>query len=86
MSENLFDIGDKVKVVKYGCLMWDGTSGVGKVKIFDTHPELIGKVGIVSKVQLCQDKYSYALLKIEGKYAWYDEQQLEMVNRNPNND
>lgn len=81
---NLFDIGDKVRVVKYGSWMCDNTKG--EMRVYDIMPQLVGKEGVVSKVNLCQEKYSYALEKIEGKHAWYDEGQLEMVNRNPNND
>lgn len=85
MEKNKFDIGDKVKVVGYGSLMWTN-HGDGKVTYKDMRPEMVGQTGIVSIAKECQGMWNYALVKIEGKSAWYNEDQLEMVNRNPNND
>jgi len=83
--KNKFDIGDKVRVVEYGHLMWIIDID-GNTKVKDVSPELVGKEGIVYEVNFCQGRYSYALKRMEGKTAWYDEKQLEMVNMNPNNE
>ena len=46
----------------------------------DSSPELVGKIGIIADVS----DGEYAINGIPGKYAWYNEEQLEMVNPNPN--
>lgn len=85
MKKNRFDIGDKVKVVEYGSLVWIN-HGEGAISYKDISPDLVGQIGIVSIVKECQGRWDYALERIKGKSAWYNEDQLEMVNRNPNND
>ena len=85
-----FKTGDKVKIVKYGGVIFmnkqdpyiqanapyeniiEETAGSMTV---DPCPEMVGKVGIVEKVN--GDRYS--LTCIEGKLAWYNEEQFELV-------
>lgn len=52
--------------------------------ICDTSPELVGQEGIVMQKSDVQGKYCYALEGIKGKFAWYDERQLELVSKNNN--
>lgn len=77
-----YGIGDKVKVVNYGALLWDNLDG--KTKVRDIRPEIVGKEGIISKAEIFQDRPQYAIDGIPKKHAWYDEEQLEMINQNPN--
>lgn len=74
LVESKFGIGDKVRVINYGSLMWDENGST------DILPELVGKEGLIQEVY----NNSYSISGIKGKHAWYDEGQLEMVNRNPN--
>jgi hypothetical protein len=85
-----FKVGDKVKIVKYGGIIFMNKQDpyiqanapykniieetIGSI-IVDPCPEMVGKVGIVDKVN--GDRYS--LTCIEGKLAWYNEEQLELV-------
>jgi hypothetical protein len=90
-----FNIGDKVKVIKYGHPAWSNVPNVLYPIIFeeddgwkriDMMPELVGEVGIVSIVEshLQNNNYEYALKGISRKHAWYNEEQLELINANPN--
>lgn len=67
-----FQVGDQVKVVNYGSLVWPYNEPP-----YDIHPELVGEVGIIATV----DGNSYAIDGIPGKHAWYDDGQLELVVR-----
>lgn len=79
MKEPKFGIGDKVKIVKYGhAARFSDKSG------WDMIPQIVGKEGLVSEVLLSQGEYSYSVKGIPEKHAWYYEDQLEMINRNPN--
>ena len=96
MSERIamFGIGDKVKIVNYGSLLWESKDVKPSFKVLsvdedgtywcDMNPELVGKEGLVCKVSMTQGFPSYALDGI-SKYAWYNEEQLELVKKNPNN-
>jgi hypothetical protein len=77
-----FKIGDMVKVVNYRSVFWHCKDG--KTFEMDSCPDLIGKVGIVVKATETQNINQYAIEGIPEKYAWYNEEQLEMVNHNPN--
>jgi len=77
-----YKIGDKVRVVNYGSLILHKVNG--KFESIDLSPEIIGKEGVISKALVTQDVPSYAIDGIPGKHAWYDEEQLEMINPNPN--
>ena len=90
-----FGIGDKVKIVKYGSLIWrtKESNEITKNIVFeddtfnyiDMQPDLVGKEAIVTKAEVTQGRAKYSLKGV-NKVAWYDEQQLEMISRNPNND
>lgn len=80
-----FGLGDKVKIVNYGHLMWSNDIRFGFVGEKDISTELVGQIGMVEKAHLTQKKPSYFLKGIKGKLAWYDEEQLEMVSQNQNN-
>lgn len=53
-------------------------------RIFDSSPGLVGQVGIVRESRVTQGELKYAIEVIRGKCSWYDEEQMEMVNPNPN--
>lgn len=90
-TKTKFQKGDSVRIVKYGSLLMESKtidfkrpqSNVvhenKKYRWVDVNPELLGQKGIVSEVSTSQGKTSYAIEGIKGKYAWYDEQQLEAV-------
>lgn len=80
-----FKIGDKVKVIKYGSLLWRFKSEEnmptariyreeGNVEWIDINPQIIGKEGIVASVGTY-----VAVDGIPEKFAWYDEEQLELI-------
>ena len=73
-----FGIGDKVKIVNYGH-WWITESGIE-----DSLPEIVGMEGLVVKAEIQQGKSAYSIHGISRKTAWYSEDQLEMINRNPN--
>jgi hypothetical protein len=87
-----FKIGDQVRIIGYGQpFWWNSNSGMPRpnfpvieenedLTVFDLRPEIIGQVGIVSKAETCQGRGTYAL---EGTtiYAWYDDDQLELIFR-----
>ncbi len=78
-----YKIGDKVKVINYGSLLWQRNS-VGNISILDIRPGVIGKEGVICKADLTQGKPTYAIDGIPEKHSWYDEEQLEMVTSNTN--
>ncbi len=93
--ENKFVIGDKVRVVNYGHPIWMNKnldmeinlpiiSEDDKVVWYDMNNGVVGKVGIIEKVKKIQGILGYSLNGIPEKTAWYTENQLEMVNANPN--
>ena len=94
---NKFNIGDKVEIINYGSLheymkdnppwhrFFEGLPIYKETKdfiLYDSDKEIIGKTGIIAKVS----GNSYAIINIPAKYAWYDEDQLKMVRKNPNFD
>lgn len=74
--EAKFGIGDKIKVVNYGHRPSMGT--------FDMSASAVGKEGLVCEVTNTQGVWQYAVEGIPEKHAWYKEDQLEMINKNPN--
>lgn len=89
----LFGIGDKIKIVNYGSLCWMSKelgkqTSFPKIKgvkdCYDSRPDLIGEIGLVSEVTLTQNQFQYAIVGVSGKSAWYSEDQMEMINKNPN--
>ncbi len=86
-----YKIGDKVKIVNYGHLIWEHKDEPkerklnfplimedGNLMFLDMSPELIGKEGIIMQTTETQGKMKYA---IEGpnKYGWYNGDQLELI-------
>lgn len=83
-----FHIGDKVRVVKYGNLVWvpktpewdqyyEGKTPYqesANTRVFDTAPERVGTIDIVTG----ESSSRYSLIHS----AWYAEEQLEMVEKN----
>ena len=91
-----FGIGDKVKIVNYGSLIGTGKNdpvpliGLPLIKkdqmclYYDMSPELVGQVGIICERSTECGSPGYAIQGIKHKFAWYNEDQLEMISRNPN--
>jgi hypothetical protein len=51
------------------------------VLIIDISPELIGKIGTIDTIAETQGIKRYAInLDTPGKHAWYNENQLELIN------
>lgn len=126
MVDRKLKVGDKVKVVEYGHLMFRYKKGYqeesdyfakaqaefnnsmskvlfGEHAIFedvesvkgkpepdniykdcgdmwwiDMSPGLVGQEGVICKVTNTQGRLKYAVDGISGKYAWYDDKQLEL--------
>lgn len=49
------------------------------VYICDWQPQLVGMEGVVEKCVITQGIPGYSLSGINGKSAWYDEEQLELI-------
>jgi len=94
-----YGIGDKVKIVNYGHPIWESKICPkqerldfpviyedGAFRYLDMSPKLIGKIGIIEKVDVVQGKPQYAINGIPEKHAWYSEDQLELISKNKNND
>ena len=91
-----YRIGDKVKIINYGHLIWEleGQESNSpfkvifkndKVRALDMSPSLVGQIGIVSAVGSTQGIPEYAIDNIEGKHSWYNESQMELIDKNRNN-
>ena len=88
-----YGIGDKVRIVNYGHLVWvsKNESKPNKSIIMsdadrwwvDMAPELVGQTGLVQKVIETQNVISYSVYKVG---SWFSEGQLELVSRNNNNE
>jgi hypothetical protein len=81
---NKFKLGDRVRVVNYGAKLLTSINlskenfgeKLKSPQIIDPMPYLIGKAGIIEQVS---STGGYAIEGIPEKYAWYDEQQLELI-------
>ncbi len=94
--EPIFGIGDKVRIVKYGHPIWESKNTNEpklsypviaedeNLRYLDMSPGLVGQEGLVDKVTITQGIPQYAIDGIKDKHAWYNEEQMEMINRNPN--
>ena len=67
-------VGDKVRVVNYGSLIWDCTGS--NPTTTDISEGAIGKEGVVVKIS---ESGKYAVDGIPEKYAWYNDDQLELI-------
>ena len=90
MRKPLYKSGDKVKIVKYGHLIWQNKklySPEISYPIFkendtimwlDLSPELVGQEGVVDEVVMTQGIPNYSINGL-NKHAWYQEPQMELV-------
>lgn len=81
-----YKVGDKVKIVNYGHLMWSHkkmsfpvVSEDGGIVWMDMSAELVGQEGVVNKITITQGNPEYGIDGIKGKCAWYNENQLEKL-------
>jgi len=86
----LYKVGQEVKIIKYGSLIWVTKNGpsifdsfttyseTDTIKFVDISPGLIGQRGVIDQVTITQEIPKYAL-KGPYKYAWYDEEQLQLI-------
>jgi len=92
-----FAIGDKVRIVNYGHLIWQNKNFNNEPMMafplytedencwwLDMSPDLVGQIGIIQQATVTQGHSQYAIDGIKGKHAWYDDEQLEMISENPN--
>lgn len=91
-----FKAGDKVRIINYGHLVWQ-VGGGKEISWVDISPELVGKQATVDGsyadfIELGkpnflghrneQNEKQYALLGV-SKHAWYNEEQLELIEYEP---
>lgn len=70
-----FKIGDRVKVINYGSIVFFSDN-----KVVDIRPEIVGKSGTVQTI--LNGKYSIIPDEKNMKWAWYHENQLELIDEN----
>lgn len=85
-----YKIGDKVRVINYGHLIWENKNVEQPMLNFaviqedetfrylDIMPERVGKVGIIEQVKNTQNIPSYSIASIG---AWLNESQLELITK-----
>ena len=91
-----FNIGDKVKIINYGHLMCEHVDDHVKIKgcpvyktegkyvFVDMEPHLKGRRGLISGITKTQGDWGYKIVFKHDSLAWLDEEQLELINANPN--
>lgn len=72
-----YKVGDNVVVIKYGHKIWHCNNG--EYFTTDMCPEIVGQNGIIVKAETVQNIPHYAVDGIDGKHAWYDEDQLQLI-------
>lgn len=73
-------IGDKVRIINYGHLIWYKDEKTDKIKWMDLYPELVGKEAkIVEKTKTQGVKYYGLKIKGEGYMSWFTKKQLEKI-------
>lgn len=75
-----YKVGDKVRVINYGGLV-DQIMGNGEIKKVDLASEIVGKEGVIVQIINQQGVPKYKIEGIPMKTAWYDEEQLELVDQ-----
>lgn len=87
----VYNIGDRVRIVRYGQLMFaPNNKFYSRLKfpiiakddetiVFDWRSDLIGGDGIIANISTTQDIPTYS---IQGIGAWFNEDQLELVINN----
>jgi len=93
-TEPNYKIGDKVRIVNYGHLMWtiqnqpNESSFIetlpvsviyGDLVWFDVNHGIVGKEGVVSDVSITQGVPQYSIKGIPEKNSWYSEGQMELI-------
>lgn len=58
-------------------LIYDGETHFA----YDTMPEIIGKVGMITAISMAQGEPSYQVSGIPQKLAWYNEDQLKLYKQ-----
>ena len=88
---NEIKIGDKVKIINYGHLLMifknspEASTSLPvykeneKIKWVDMCSSIIGATGIVQKIIKTQGIPKYSLSGINGKTAWFMENQLKLI-------
>jgi len=88
-----FNIGDNVRIVKYGHLIWESKTMPGqrsnqksyyeddKRAWIDIVPHIVGKEGKVYQKIKTDNGYRYSLSGISGKHSWYYFEQLELIKK-----
>ncbi len=95
--ENKFNVGDKVRIVNYGHLIWENKkaeeykektsfkiySEDESLRYLDIHSEMVGKEGIISNVHNNQYSLHFDQNNQERglKTSWYHENQLELIDK-----
>lgn len=82
-----FMLGNEVRIINYGRLVmndkqYPGAQEILGIWVRDVSPQLVGQVGVIEKVRKqpdTADVWQYAVRGIKGKYAWYEEHQLDWV-------
>lgn len=75
-------VGDKVRVVKYGhiLIMGEYEQSLGFPYKYDINPSIIGKEGVIVEIKTSKDlPTQYELSGIPEKVAWYNEDQLVLL-------
>jgi len=94
MKKKTFNIGDKVKVVNYGALVFEAfdcdrplplpvykEDKEQNYRAYDIRPELVGRMAIIAGGS---DKHGYSLQFKDDEISWFNLSQLELINKNPN--
>jgi len=90
--EAKFSPGDKVRIINYGHPIWVSKNSEFKpgwpiisedenIIHYDSLPEIVGKEGVISKTTITQERPYYAIEGISEKHAWYNEDQLELIEK-----
>ena len=85
-------IGDKVVIVNYGHAGYVSKEEAKRLNlmllndedycVYDMLPEIVGQVGTVSNIQTFNEgRIVYSLEGINGKCAWYNREQLELLDK-----
>ncbi len=80
-----FKTGDRVKIVKYGCRIWRSAEDPKIVEVCDMCSEVVGMTATIREVTLTQNMPKYSIVSEPGgpnKVAWYNEDQLELIEVN----
>lgn len=83
------NVGQKVRVVKYGHLVWESKSGTTsdyttyweneKSRWIDVKSELVGRIGEISETVCLGGQNKYRIEALDSGKQWYNEDQLELI-------